>query len=203
MFEPRSRGLSTPLPGQPFYGWWDFPLRSVGHGMPCPKGRRSSAGGHRPRRPSGGWGGEEIGRANGRCPSSYSLATNATLSLGGVFLALGRDFGTQNPASRTLFSTPAKPGDRLCRFFSSPSQRLRSATPPNLQSVPYSGTGRRNRNLGGMTLVLLPLSATGSCLGRMKCCYASQFRPLNRQAENSHRRPTRLSNHRQVTKITR
>ena len=38
-------------------------------------------------------------------------------SLGGVFLALRHDFGTENQASRTLSGTPAKPCHRLFTFF--------------------------------------------------------------------------------------
>ena len=38
-------------------------------------------------------------------------------SLGGVFFALGHDFRTGNPASRTLSTTPAKPCHRLFTSF--------------------------------------------------------------------------------------
>ena len=116
--------------GQPSYGWWDFALRSVGprHALPCPKGRRSTAGGHRipvvsfgartaPSARTGLGVGQKIGRANGRCRSSYWVATNATPSRGGAFFALGHDFCTENPASRTLFTTPANRCHRLFTFF--------------------------------------------------------------------------------------
>ncbi len=119
-------------------------------------------------------------------------------SLGGVFLALGDDFGTENPASRTLSTTPPKPRHRLFNFFPSPFQRLTSVDPSSPPPGPYSGSGPRKRNLGGMTLVFSPLSATGSSLGGWECCYVLQFRRLNHQAEHSHRRPTRLPSHRQV-----
>ncbi len=76
-------------------------------------GRRSASPSDR----EGPGAGQEIGLSYGRSPSSYSLATNATPSLGGVFLALGHDFGTQNPASRTLFSSPEKRGHRLFTSF--------------------------------------------------------------------------------------
>ncbi len=75
--------------------------------------------------------------------------------------------------------------------------------PSNPQSVPYSGTGPRKRNLGGMTLVFPPLSATAISPGGWERCYVSQCRRLNHQAEHPHRRPTRLPTHRQVTKIAR
>ena len=56
---------------------------------------------------------------------------------------------------------------------------LRPRTPYSPQSVPYSGTGPRKRNLGGMTLVFLPLSATGISPGSWERYYVSQFRRLN------------------------
>ncbi len=63
-----------------------------------------------------GWG-KKVVRPYGRFPSSYPLATDATPSLGGVFLALGHDFCTENPASTTLSSTPTEPCHRLFTFF--------------------------------------------------------------------------------------
>ena len=63
-----------------------------------------------------GWG-KKIGRANGRSRPLVLRHNAATIPLGGVFLALGHDFDTENRACRTLFSTPAKPGHRLLQFF--------------------------------------------------------------------------------------
>ncbi len=54
-----------------------------------------------------------------------------------------------------------------------------------------------------MTLVFLPLSATGFSLGGWERFYVSQFRRLNHQAEHSHCHPTRLPSYRQVIKIAR
>ena len=53
-------------------------------------------------------------RANGRSPSPCPLSHHP---LGRVLLALGHDFGTENPASRTLSTTPAKPCHGLFMFF--------------------------------------------------------------------------------------
>ena len=74
--------LSTSSLGQPFYGWWDFALRSVGARHAVPKGWPFNgwSAPHRSflvalgssQRPSGAWGGTIIGRADGRSPS-FSL----------------------------------------------------------------------------------------------------------------------------------
>ena len=102
-------------------------------------------------------------------------------SLGSVFLALGHDFGTENPASRMLSTTPAKRCHRLFNIFSPHHLNdLGPWGPSYPASVPYSGTGPRERNLGGMTLVFLPLSATGSRVGPWERYYVRQFRRLNR-----------------------
>ena len=54
-----------------------------------------------------------------------------------------------------------------------------------------------------MTLVFLPLSATGYSRVLMENLYVSQFRRLNRWAGHPHCHPTRLPTDRQVTKIAR
>ena len=136
-----------------------------------------------PGRPLGaapGCRGQEIGRPNGRFPSFWPLQPFARRRFSFARTALRHGFGTENPVSRTLFNTPAKRGHRLFRFFLlfiSTTYACGPLLPP--QPVPYSGTGPRSRNLGGMTRLFPPLSATGSSPGSLGCCYVSQFRGLN------------------------
>ena len=52
-----------------------------------------------------------------RPPLLATLPPTFHHSLAGVFLALGHDFGTENLASRTLFTTPANRCHRLSTFF--------------------------------------------------------------------------------------
>ena len=68
----------------------------------------------RSQRPSGAWGGAK-NRPSQR-PTPLFLAAPHH-SLGGVFLALGHDFRTENAASRTLFTTPVNLHHRLFTFF--------------------------------------------------------------------------------------
>ncbi len=130
-------------------------------------------------------------------PCRYHLARRRFLSARTRFW-YGKS-GLEDPSDYSR-KTPSQ----SFHFFS--PRRLNDLGPwgsSNPQSVPYSGTGPRNRNLRGMTLVFPPLSATAISLGGWERCYVSQFRRLNHQAERSHRHPTRLPTHRQVTKIAR
>ena len=87
--------------------------------------------------------GQEIGRANGRSPlCGHSPLTPSTLSLGGVLLALGHDFGTENRASKTLSSTRAKPCHRLFTFFLLPVSTTYAPRPllaPHLSRILVRG----------------------------------------------------------------
>ncbi len=58
-----------------------------------------------------------MGRTSSKDQRPIPLGGHSHYSLGGVFLVLGHDFGTENRASRTLFTTPAKPCHRLFTFF--------------------------------------------------------------------------------------
>ena len=135
------------------------------------------------------------------------LAHCPNLSVGGVFLALGLRYDTVLAPKSGLedaFHHSRKSLSQTLHIFSPRHLNdLGHGAPSSPSSVPYSGTGPRERNLVGMTLVFLPLSATGSCTGGWERYYVSQFKRLNHQAEHSHRRPTRLPTHRQVTEIAR
>ena len=172
----------------------------VSPGWPCPDPfLRCSAP---PRRSSGAWGGAPCQRPIPLSPPTPPPFARRCFACARTALQDG--FGTENQASRTLFTTPVKPGHRLFHIFSPRHfTDLRPWGPSNPQSVPYSGTGPRKRNLGGMTLVFPPLSATAISPGGWERCYVSQCRRLNQQAERSHRRSPRMPSYRQVTKIAR
>ncbi len=65
---------------------------------------------------------------------------------------------------------------------------LRPPTSLSPHSVPYSGTGPRKRNGGRKIFLFLPPTATGHSLVAVENLYVSQFRRLNHQARQSHRR---------------
>ncbi len=94
------------LLGQSFYGW-SLPVhRSVPFGARPPVAAERDLGL-----------GQEIGRANGRSRSLVLRHHAATISLDDVFSPLGHDFGTENRALSTLFTTLAKPCHGLFTFF--------------------------------------------------------------------------------------
>ena len=105
-------------------------------------------------------------------------------SLGGVLLALGLRYDmvlAPKIRPRGRFSLPpTNPVTDFSHFFSSLSQRLTPADPFYPPTRPLFCTGPKSRNLGGMTRLFPPLSATGISPGRWKCSYPSQSRRLNR-----------------------
>ena len=135
--------------------------------------------------------GQEVARGtlriNDVAPSLFAANANGQGVAAAVALRVAAD-GTQT--SDLIFDGTAPEGSRAALPLKIRSQTFHIFSPRRLndlgpwgpsnpQSVPYSGTGPRKRNLGGMTLVFPPLSATGSCLGGCERFYVSQFSRLN------------------------
>ena len=88
--------------------------------MPCPKAGRFTAASRRSAAAAAerglGWGKKSaVLTADSPLPDPF-LHTSYH-SLQDVFLALGHDFGTENPASKRLFTTPVNLRHRLCTLF--------------------------------------------------------------------------------------
>ena len=165
--------------------------------MPCPKAGRFTAA---PRTPvvsfwrsaacggRAGLGvGKKIGRGNGRSTFSW-----LHLFARHRFPCAKTRFWHGKSGLECSFHHPRESLSQTFHVFSPRYfNNLLPGSTSSSPSVPYSGTGPRKRNFGGMSLVFLPLSATGSCVDGWERCYVSWFRRLNHQAEHSHRRPTR------------
>ena len=123
----RETGGNRGKPGQPQLTPWAAGIFPGPHYAPALQHSTSAGPGRHARLAVTGSVPSALGPATGRAgpgvgkksavPTTDPPFPGSIYSQGHGFLALGSDFGTENPASRTLSITPAKPGHRLFTFF--------------------------------------------------------------------------------------